>query len=145
MIEELKAEMAQRASLFRHLVDRFGSEVLEVLSRHTSEQIKTRLANAELECRDLNAVMELLWDQMMDGVEFKVLERTSEVLKLSVSKCLFVAEMAKLGAADFGNAFYCACDFGFCEGLNPAIEFPRSKSLMNGDECCNHTYTLKNS
>ena len=87
--------------------------------------------------------MELLWDQMIDGIEFEVLERTPNELRLSVSKCLFADEMGKLGAAGIGDAFYCAYDFGFCQGLNLAIEFTRSKSLMNGDDCCNHTYTLK--
>jgi hypothetical protein len=141
--EQLKAEMAQRASLFRLLVDRFGPEVLDAVSHHTSQQVKTRLEEADLERRDLDAVMELLWDQMIDGIEFEVLERSPEVLKLSVSKCLFADEMARLGATDIGDAFYCAYDFGFCQGLNPDIKFTRTKSLMADDDCCNHTYTLK--
>lgn len=143
MSEQLKAEMAQRASLFRLLVDRFGREVLDVVSKHTREQTKVRLEEANVEHRDLNAVMELLWDQMIDGIEFEVLERTPEVLKLSVSKCLFANEMAKLDATGIGDAFYCAYDLGFCQGLNPDIKFTRTKSLMNGNDCCNHTYKLK--
>ena len=123
MSEQLKAEMEQRTSLFGLLVDRFGPEVLDVVSHHTSEEVKARLENAGLEHRDLNAVMELLWDQMIDGIEFEVLERTPNMLKLSVSKCLFADEMAKLGATDIGDAFYCAYDFGFCQGLNPAIKY----------------------
>jgi L-2-amino-thiazoline-4-carboxylic acid hydrolase len=141
--EQLKAEMAQRASLFRLLVDHFGPEVLEVVSRHTNEQVKSRLEDADLDRRDLDAVMELLWDQMIDGIEFEVLERTPEVLKLSVTKCLFADEMGKLNAPGIGDAFYCAYDFGFCQGLNPDIEFTRTKSLTNGNDCCNHTYRLK--
>jgi len=32
---------------------------------------------------------------------------------------------------------------GFCEGLNPAIEFTRTKTLMQGDDCCDHAYALR--
>ena len=46
MTEQSKAEMTQRALFFGQLVDRFGSEVLDVVSRHTSEQTKARLENA---------------------------------------------------------------------------------------------------
>lgn len=143
MSEQLKAEMAQRASLFRLLVDRLGSEVLDVVSQHTIEQTKARLEGADLERRDLDAVMELLWDQMVAGTEFEVEERTNTCLHLRVTRCLFADEMAKLNARDIGDAFYCAYDYGFCQGLNPAIEFTRTKTLMNGDDCCDHTYRLR--
>lgn len=143
MSEQLKAEMAQRASLFRLLVDRLGSDVLDVVSQHTIEQTKARLEGADLEHRDLDAVMELLWDQMVPGTEFIVEERTSGILRLRVTKCLFADEMRRLDASDIGDAFYCAYNYGFCQGLNPAIEFTRTKTLMNGGDCCNHTYKLK--
>lgn len=143
MVERLKAEMAVRAGLFRKLVDRFGSEVPAVVSQHTIEQARARLETADLERRDLGAVMELLWDQMVEGTEFTVEERSPGLLKIRVTKCLFADEMRRLGAADIGDAFYCSYDHGFRRGLNPAIRFARTKTLMNGDECCNHTYELE--
>ncbi len=142
VVDRLKAEMLQRAELFRELIDRYGSGVLDVVSRHTAESARVCLEAANLERRDLNTVMEILWDQMVEGTEFEVVERSAAVLKLRVSKCLFAGEMLRLGAEDIGDAFYCAYDRGFCQGLNPAIRFSRTKSLMGGDDCCNHTYEL---
>ncbi len=143
MNEQLKAEMAQRASLFRLLVARFGNEVLDVVSQHTIDQTRQRLEDATLERRDLDTVMEILWDQMVDDTLFEVEERSESCLRLRVTKCLFADEMAKRDARDIGDAFYCAYDFGFCQGLNPDMVFTRTKTLMNGDDCCNHTYELK--
>jgi len=134
--------MGQRAALVRKLVDRFGSEVLDVISRHTTEQARVDLERADLARRDLDAVMELLWDQMVSGTEFQVVEQSPEVLKICVTKCLFADEMRRLGAADIGGAFYCSYDPGFCQGLNPAIRFTRTTTLMSGGECCNHKYEL---
>jgi len=135
--------MAQRASLFRQLVDRLGGDVLDIVSANTIEQTRQRLENAALESRGLDAVMKLLWDQMVEGTQFEIEERTPTRLQLRVTKCLFADEMAKLGARDIGDAFYCAYDYGFCQGLNPDMVFTRTKTLMNGDDCCNHTYELK--
>ena len=143
LVERLKAEMGQRATMFRALIDESGEQILAVVAQHTIEQTRARLAAADLNHRDLDAVMELLWDQIVPGTEFVVEERTEECLRLRVTKCLFADEMLRLGAADIGDAFYCAYDYGFCQGLNPAIEFSRTRTLMNGDDCCDHTYRLK--
>jgi len=141
--EQLKAQMQHRAALFRRLVERYGPSVLELVREFTVETTRNRLEAAELERRDLDTVMEILWDQMVEGTEFEVKERSNRALRLRVTKCLFADEMRRLGAADIGDAFYCAYDFGFCEGLNPSIRFTRTKTLMDGDDCCNHTYELK--
>ena len=143
MSEQLKAEMAHRSSLLRLLVQRFGPDVLEIVTRHTIDQARRRLEDADLDHRDLNAVMELLWDQMVEGTEFEVEERSETCLRLRVTKCLFAEEMGRLGATDIGDAFYCAYDHGFCQGLNSSIKFTRTKTLMNGDDCCNHAYSLR--
>ena len=141
--QRLLAEMADRATLYRALVDRFGSGVLDVVAQWTIDGARSRMEHADLERRDLQAVMEQLWDQMGDDTAFEILERTDSTLKLSVSKCLFAEEMRRLGAAEIGKAFYCAYDEGFCQGLNPNLRFTRTKTLMNGDDSCNHTYELR--
>ena len=41
--------------------------------------------------------MELLWDQMGEGTEFTVEERTPEVLRLRVTRCMIADEMRQLG------------------------------------------------
>jgi len=143
VVEPLKAQMSDRAALFGKLRDRYGHGVLDVVARHTVESTKKKLEAADLERRDLGTVMEILWDRMVEGTEFDIIERTDEVLRLRASKCLFADEMRRLGAADIGSAFYCAYDDGFCQGLNPAIRFTRTKTLMGGDDCCDHTYELR--
>ena len=142
-ISKLKREMYQRAVLFRRLAAELGSRVLEIVEETTIEQTKGLLQRAELPKRDLATIMEILWNQMGDTAEFTVEEKRPDLLKLRVTRCLFADEMRKLNAADSGFAFYCAYDYGFCQGLNPAIKFTRTKTLMQGDDCCNHTYELR--
>ena len=141
-ISKLKREMHQRAVLFRRLAAELGHRVLEIVEETTIEQTKELLQRAELQKRDLATIMDILWNQMGDTAEFTVEENSPDLLRLRVTRCLFADEMRKLNAADIGLAFYCAYDYGFCQGLNPAIKFTRTKTLMQGDDCCDHTYEL---
>ncbi len=59
-----------------------------------------------------------------------------------MNRCFPAEAAAKHKMPELGYAFYCAWDEGFCQGLNPKIRFTRTKVLMNGDVCCNHTYEL---
>ena len=136
------AEMSQKADLFRRLIDRFGPGVLDVLAESVSERARNSLAAANLDRRDLKAVMEFLWNQMGANSSFEVIVETPERLELCVTRCIYAEEMRRLGAFEIGSAAFCSYDEGFCQGLNPRIRFTRTKTLMSGDDCCNHTYVL---
>jgi hypothetical protein len=141
--EILKREMHERAVLFKKLVQKLGHKVLDIVGDNTVEQTREKLEQADLPNRELDTIMEILWNQMGDMAEFTVEEQTADCLRLKVTRCLFADEMRKLDAADIGLAFYCAYDDGFCQGFNPEIKFTRTRTLMQGDDCCDHTYRLE--
>lgn len=141
-MEQFKVQMMERASLFKKLTDRFGKEILTIVAEHTSNQIRDKLIQTDLETRNLDSVMELLWDRMGAGFEFQTVERNPQRLRIRVTRCFIAEEMRRLRATEIGLVFYCAYDYGFCSGLNPHIRFSRTKTLMNGDDCCNHAYEL---
>lgn len=138
----LAADMSQKADLFRRLIDRFGPEVLDVLAESVRERARDGLATADLDRRDLRAVMDLLWNQMGGSADFEIVHKTPERLELRVTRCIYAEEMRRLGASETGLAAFCAYDEGFCQGLNPRMRFTRTKTLMGGDDCCDHTYEL---
>ncbi|TFH07921.1 MAG: hypothetical protein E4H14_07485 [Candidatus Thorarchaeota archaeon] len=43
---------------------------------------------------------------------------------------------------DWGYSLYCVDDEYMVMGFNPKMEFTRSKTLMEGHDCCNHCYRL---
>jgi hypothetical protein len=127
----------------RALVDAFGSEVLAVLEATTNKRVADWLRNRDLAKRNLDTLESLLWDQLGEEFEYTQIERTPETMKYSVTRCPYAIDMRKRDAGDIGYALYCAGDYGYCEGLNPKIRFTRSKTLMQGDDCCDHAYELK--
>jgi len=140
MSDNIQSQISRgRAALFRKLVDRLGPEVVAVVQENTIEQARPSLERAQMTDRGLQAVIDF-WNGMPPDMEFQLEEQAPQHLRYRVTRCPHVADFA--GAGDVGFAFMCAYDIGFCQGLNPAIKFTRTKTLMQGDDCCDHTYDL---
>ena len=135
----------ERAVLFKKLVSQYGSGILDIVREQTIQDAKQSLQEADLPKRVLGTVMEILWKPLVGLVEYRVEQQTPEFLKMHITRCLFADAMRKHDAAEIGFAFYCAYDYGFCEGLNPNIQFTRTQTLMESHPFCNHTYVLKQS
>jgi hypothetical protein len=134
--------MVERAVLFKKLVAQHGPEILATVAQHVSDQARDAMQSADLESRDLQAVLDTLWNNIGDQADFTIEEQTPTRLGMRVTRCALADTMRAHDAADVGLAFFCAYDAGFCQGLNPALTFTRTKTLMAGDDCCDHTYEL---
>ena len=141
-IDLQRREARERAHLFKALIKKYGTGVLRVVEQFVIADTEARLEKAEIPRRNIEGIMENLWEKTHATHEFRVEEKTAERLKLRVTRCLYAQEMRKWNAADIGLAFYCSFDHGFCRGLNRRIVFKRTKTLMSGDDCCDHTYEL---
>ena len=137
-----KRQIHERAVLFKKLIKQYGTGILDIVQRNSIEETRKTLQNADLPQRNLDTILEILWEPAEDVLDFEIVEQSPQHLKMKVTWCLFAEEMLKEDAADIGFAFYCAYDYGFCEGLNPDIQFTRTKTLLTGYDHCNHAYVL---
>jgi predicted ArsR family transcriptional regulator len=143
-IGAFRNRMSELAYRLNPLLERFGPEVLEVLRQTTIERATREYEQAKVEKRDLDAMKSLLWDRLGPPVfVYELLEKTEETMRFRVSHCGVAEEMRKNGAPEVGFALFCASDYGYCQGLNPSIKFTRTKTLMQGDDHCDHAYELK--
>jgi hypothetical protein len=135
-------QVDERMVLFKRLVAKYGKALIAEVEANTVEQARTRFASADLEHRDLEGVKQYLWNHLGQGFDFETVEDTPTRLAFKVKRCFLAEAVAEHGAPELGHAFYCAWDEGFCQGLNPKIRFTRTKTLMAGQGCCDHTYEL---
>lgn len=137
-------ELKEKLGLLKKLKKKLGDDVVNITSQHTADGLEKKYAEMKIEKRDLNAVKSLLWDTLpKDQFKFENIEDSEERLEFRVSKC-FLADLVKeLDAPELSYALICAWDDGFCRGVNQDMKFTRTKTLINGDDCCNHTYELK--
>ncbi|MFH1765892.1 MAG: L-2-amino-thiazoline-4-carboxylic acid hydrolase [Gemmatimonadota bacterium] len=74
------------------------------------------------------------------AVTLEVVESTDTVYEWRITECINAEPFLAAGAADIGYASTCHVDYAFAESFNPAIKLVRDKTLMQGDEYCNHRY-----
>lgn len=67
---------------------------------------------------------------------FTIVEDTEKIFEKKIIECLFAKTFREANASDIGYATSCYSDYGFVEGFNPKIRLTRTKTLMQGDDCC---------
>jgi hypothetical protein len=70
----------------------------------------------------------------------ETVEDTTQAFELKVTECLWAKTFREMRAADIGYLLLCNTDYADCQGFNPKITLIRSKTLMQGDDCCNHRF-----
>ena len=70
----------------------------------------------------------------------EIVEDTPHAFELKVTECLWAKTFREMGAADIGYVLLCHTDYADCQGFNSGITLTRSKTLMQGDDCCNHRF-----
>jgi hypothetical protein len=71
----------------------------------------------------------------------EIVEDSEKVFELRVTECLWatVFREARLDG-EIGHAAVCNMDYYWPPAFNPDFKMERDKTLMQGDDCCNHRY-----
>jgi len=70
----------------------------------------------------------------------EIIERTDKVYEMKVSECLWAKIFKEYDAADIGYAYVCYNDFADAKATHPKLKLERTKTLMQGHDCCNHRW-----
>ncbi len=124
---------------------RFGREpILGLIGKMCADETRSywsELARGE-GGGTLDDLVRLLW-KPLPGVGFEFTsERRSSGLQFWVTSCPHRELASALGgnAADWLYALVCAGDPHIAASFDPPIRFERTKTLMQGDDCCDHAY-----
>jgi len=75
--------------------------------------------------------------------EMHVLEKTETSYFFDVTRCPYYDKYKQLGLVEFGVAFSCCRDEPHARGFNPNLKLVRTKTLMEGGDCCDFRYHLR--
>jgi len=70
------------------------------------------------------------------ALEYQVLELSETAYDYVVTRCRYVDMYRRLDLLDLGPVLSCGRDFKLVEGFNPAFRMTRTKTLMEGGDCC---------
>jgi hypothetical protein len=77
------------------------------------------------------------------ALTYEIVEDAPAAFEFRVSQCLWAKVFRESDAADIGYAAICHPDFAVASGFNPKLKLVRTKTLMQGQECCNHRYVME--
>ena len=71
----------------------------------------------------------------------EVVTDTEKVFELRVTECIWARVFRDAGlGGSIGHAAVCNMDYFWPPAFNPDFKMERTKTLMQGDDCCNHRY-----
>ena len=73
----------------------------------------------------------------------EIVEDNEHAFDMKITECLTEVVFREADALDLGYACVCHADFGLTEGMDINIKLIRTKTLMQGHDCCNHRYVLE--
>ncbi|NPV06735.1 MAG: L-2-amino-thiazoline-4-carboxylic acid hydrolase [Anaerolineae bacterium] len=143
--EILKRKMAGAIGLYVEAVraaeEEYGPEAREAIRRrHLERSVEAnRKRGAEVLDNSLRAFCYALEAGCRGSHEWEKLEDTERRQAYRFTRCLWAEIFRELEAADIG-IWICEGDGPAAAAFNPAIGFARTKTLMEGDDCCDHVY-----
>ena len=75
-----------------------------------------------------------MWDKLNVDEYVKVGEYVREAKTV---QCIYADIWRKWSAPEVGYQWHCAIDFAMAEEIHPNYRLERTKTLMQGDDCCN--------
>lgn len=128
--------------LMKRLAEYMGRDkLIAMLKRATDDNNLTNKPNPEAKSvRDYaNPVLES--EFLKFQFDYKVLELSDKVWEIKTTNCIYAKIFREWYASDIGYATMCHGDFLSASVYNPKLKLERTKTLMEGHDCCNHRYT----
>jgi len=144
-----KKYITERVAYLKALTSKFGEKVIKIaaLAKRKINEQKMRAFRKEkgrLAPREV-FFQSAFWEEgAVDkaSLEFEIVEDSEKVFEVRISKCKYAELFRELGAGEIGYAMLCDMDFYEVKAFDPKLELQRTKTLMMGDDCCNHRYIM---
>jgi hypothetical protein len=78
-----------------------------------------------------------------NALTMKLVEDTPTAVEARVTECLWAKTFREANAADIGYACLCHAEFAAVNAFNPKIKLTFTKTLMQGNDCCNPRYVMQ--
>lgn len=74
---------------------------------------------------------------------FKIIGETENSLQIKITECIWAEAFKGTDAEDIGLAAICHPDYTYAYTFNPKIQLIRAKTLMEGDDYCDHKWIFR--
>ncbi|MHA1906044.1 MAG: L-2-amino-thiazoline-4-carboxylic acid hydrolase [Candidatus Thorarchaeota archaeon] len=139
-IREHDTKPAQLKTLLADWKRDYGPEynglVKEILAENVCKNARNWAKEKGISTAD--DIVQNMWEGWDEG-EFTI-ERSDAGIQIHCTKCPIADTYRSIGEEELGLLFQCDEDPHIVRGINPEMDFKRTKTLMEGDDCCDHYY-----
>lgn len=132
-------------NFYKAMKEELGEEqALKILARAFNEQATAdgkAVAN-KFDNNTLENLAEHYLQAAAANPNMEVLEVTDSYIATKTMRCRFCEAFAELGAPEL-TSLLCASDYVYIKGYNPNMFLVRTKTVFDGDDYCDHKWTLK--
>jgi hypothetical protein len=93
---------------------------------------------------ELTKIVKEVWAQD-DAMKIQMIRENVHELFFDITYCGYAQMYEEMGIKELGFILSCSRDFPFMQGFNPEIELTRTKTIMEGAECCDFRYKKRGS
>jgi hypothetical protein len=121
-------------------------EIVEKMSEEKSVEAAKQWVKAYGSIKNFNDFKDFFKKQMASELmkhttTFEIVEDSDEKLEFRITECLWAKVLKDLNETEQGYRVYCKPDYAMAKTFHSKVKLTRTKSLMEGNEYCNHTYT----
>ena len=131
-------------NIIKAMKERFGEEAYEVIRSINGPGVIAEWKKKAEEAGDnsIESLIKLLWEPLPEhGFEY-TMEKTDEGYQFRCTKCPMADLALQQGVGEY--MFYEICnDWAIVEGFNSNIGFKITKTLIQGDDHCDHFFFYK--
>ena len=145
-IEKRALEAQAIAPVIAEVAEKLGKEQALEIVRKINQREAFQRGQKLAEDKGENGIEVLIEDVATWGEggkwEMEVLEQTSRTYFFNVLRCPYYEKYRDLGVEEIGVELSCCRDEPFARGLNPLLRLVRTKTIMEGADCCDFKYYL---
>jgi hypothetical protein len=133
--------------VLKALENELGKEkLIAVLKKNTSKKWLKRGQEQAKEIGDNSLaayVKQFRPPSYQNVLTHEIVEDTDTAFQIKVTECIWAKTFIDAGMEEYGYAHICYGDYSWAKGFNPNMKMERDKTLMQGNDCCNHRYIMK--
>ena len=148
VLEILKRKMTGAVSKYvdtiRAIQETYGPEAVEIVREHQNRATIAKPSERGTQAADnsLGAFCTALEHGCRGSHEWEKIKDSESRQAYRFTRCMMADIYRSLGAEDIG-IWICEGDGPAAAAFNPRIRFQRTKTLMEGDDCCDHVFFVE--
>lgn len=140
---ELSAELL--SGIVEEIIRKYGKEGLYIVKKAVKDSwVKLSINKFKnIEDRSVSSYKKWIITTLDSETKYEIIEDKKDSVLFKFTDCTWANAFKAIGKPEIGYYLFCANDGPLVKAFNKNISFERTKTLMEGDDFCNHHFFIK--